>query len=213
MTVQITINAENAKEARREMWALLGVDPYSQPETADDKIVAVTPPTITLSESEYKEDLAAQSAEKIANETAPAPEVKPAAKKATSKKAAALPKTVETPAEVKAQDNADEAAEQVVVRAAAEEKAIAKDPSLTAPVLTLDDVRRVANKYVQRFGYDAANEDLAALLEPAVGQRAISKLPADNQEILAKAVAVLTDAYTNDPLNREGRPEEEEGAE
>lgn len=62
--------------------------------------------------------------------------------------------------------------------------------------LTLDDVRNAAKGYIDKFTLAHAQIDLQFALEDAVGDgiTAISKLDAENQEQLAKAVKAFDDA-------------------
>lgn len=61
--------------------------------------------------------------------------------------------------------------------------------------LTLDDVRKAAQAYVDKWTMAVAGVDLGIALNDAIGKSKISELEGADQETLAKAVKAFTDAY------------------
>lgn len=61
--------------------------------------------------------------------------------------------------------------------------------------LTLDDVRKAAQKYVEKWTMAVAGVDLGIALNDAIGKSKISELEGADQETLAKAVKAFEDAY------------------
>lgn len=180
MTVTVTINAASTAELHAEMNALLaGVgSPLVQ-----------TKPTPTGTAIEIvQQAVAVQNAEAAVSE-APEPEKKE--RKPRAKKAEAAPVVVpETPAEVKAQDEADEAAEAEVTQPKTE--------------YTRDHVRAALGKYVQKFGAVAVETDAPALFKlvfPNETVSRISEIP-ETQEALGKAVAGVGEMLAKNPFKR-----------
>lgn len=168
MPVTITITGEDAAEALRHLRSLSdGIAP---------PLVFKAPPPATAPSVEQVAAAEARLAQPEPEET-PAEETKKE-RKPRAKKETAAPSVPETPAEVKAQDEADEAAE-----------------STEAEVITLDDIRKIATAYVNKFGMEHAQKDLGDVLEKYTpGNRAISKIPLDDQALLNKVHAAFLTA-------------------
>lgn len=114
------------------------------------------------------------------------PEAPKAPAKRTSKKAEA-PAAPEP--EVAAQDAADEAAEEGTA-----------EPER---VQTVDDVRAALGAYVKKYGMPAAQEDGKKLfVQCGHVDGGVSKIPADNADLIAKIVAAVETAIASNPYGR-----------
>jgi hypothetical protein len=176
--IQITINAHDAADARRQMLDLL-------------TSFVLAPPGIQFP----IEPTGTAGTAGTAQATSDTP-VKPASrgrKKAAEAEAARSISTGEERADpaVEAQDKADEKAETDAQKAEVKK-------------LTHDDVRTELGAYVKKFGMPAAQEDGPKVLALCFGEgkSKVSDIP-DTQEALQKAVDGIKEMLEKNPFKRE----------
>lgn len=177
MSVTITLNAQSIGELRAQMIELLNDAP--QPKA----------PVIKPSE---EDNIAQQVAEANFEAAAsPSPEPEKKERKPRAKKVEAAPVVVaETPAEIKFQDEEDEAAEVEPVK---------------VETLTRNDVRIAFSQYVQNYGAVAVEEDIKELLKriyPAGDVLSLSKIP-ESHDDFAKVIAGAKEMLEKNPFKRE----------
>jgi len=119
----------------------------------------------------------------------PAVDPHPAAETTTQKSGRGRPKKAEQPAEPVAEVKTTEPEQKADPEAQRVNEIIEKVKAEQA-TLTLDDLRKAAKPYIDKFTMAAAQVDLQDCLEDAVGngRRAISQLADADQETLKKAV-------------------------
>lgn len=181
-SITLTINAGCVGELQMELQNLLvgGVLKHLAEEQTR------VPPAVLAEVAEANVEAAASPS--------PEPEAKKE-RKPRAKKADVAVATPETPAEVKAQDEADEKAEQTLAKAAE---------------LTRDDVRIAFSKYVIDYGLIAAEIDIKELLKrvyPDGKVLSLTKIP-ETQEDFAKVIAGAKEMLEKNPFKREKIPQE-----